>query len=54
LAIANWHLDMYREGYYLPDVCHEEGLKADIDALTSRLRAVVATLKAQGGGQGHE
>jgi hypothetical protein len=48
LAIARWHLELFREGYYLPDAGREQGLQADIEALATRLRAVVATLQAQG------
>ena len=53
VAIDTWHLELFREGYYLPDACREQGLRAQVDALTSRLRTVVARLQAQGKGQPH-
>lgn len=54
LAVIAWQLEQFANGRFVPDAGREYGLKADQDALTSRLRAVVATLGAQGGGQGHE
>jgi hypothetical protein len=39
-----WLLLQYAEHYLLPDACHENGLRADLDATLSRLRAVEATL----------
>ncbi len=50
LAIAKWHLDLFRAGYYLPDACREQGLQAASEALASRLHAVVVTLQALGAG----
>jgi hypothetical protein len=50
LAIAKWQLTQFATGSCRPDAGRQEGLKADVDALESRLRAIVLTLKAVGGG----
>lgn len=53
LEIIAWQLEQFASGRFLSDAGREYGLKADQDALTSRLRAVVATLEAQRGGPQH-
>jgi hypothetical protein len=44
--IIAWLLEQYAAHYLLPDACHENGLRADLDATRSRLRALSATLAA--------
>jgi hypothetical protein len=49
LAIAKWQLTQFATGAWPPDAGRESGLRADIDALESRLRAIIITLQAVGG-----
>jgi hypothetical protein len=51
ILTIGWSLQQYRSGAWLPDAGRENGLQADLDASTSRLRAVEATLRALEGGR---
>lgn len=50
LDIIAWQLAQYASGRWWPDVGRESGLTADQAALTSRLRAIMATLQVPKGG----
>ena len=51
--IIAWLLQQYAEHYLLPDACHENGLRAELDATRVRLRALAATLAAVAGEAPH-
>lgn len=50
IATATWHLALFQQGYYLPDACREQGMRAALAAWQARLHVVLATLQAQGAG----